>query len=460
MRPLFVSLIILWSAICSYPQACAASTDTLRSKGAYIPRGWLFDYTTAPGAIPLWMQWAQYEIFKALSDNYIPLGHDAPVEYGPVMSTIGGNGLEGTRLQVGLITNSHFSRRLFLSGYGAYGFRDRRFKYMGRAEWSFVPKYYSAAEYPVRSIHLQYDYDVDMVGRRFVSPGSHDILLAIARHSDRMVTYRRRLFAGADYEPHRHWRFSTDVAWEREYPTEFMPFVDGSGREYQSYGRMRLDLSVAWTPGTYWRHEYHRRISLTPYAPVFTFHSTFSPSRLAGAPVPLVSSRLSFRKLWPIGTYASVWCVADLSHLWTGTFYPSLLYPPANGTYFVRRTSFAMMLPMEFACDTYGALFLESSPGLLPRVPALRRMGLREIVLLRGAMGRLSSRNDPSLHPHLLRFPAGVGQFRGALPYVECGLGLDRLLGFLRIEYVWRLTYRDHPGISRSGLAVGVDFSL
>lgn len=34
----------------------------------------------------------------------------------------------------------------------------------------------------------------------------------------------------------------------------------------------------------------------------------------------------------------------------------------------------------------------------------------------------------------------------GDKPYMEIGVGLDNILTFLRLEYFWRLTYRDKPG--------------
>ena len=34
--------------------------------------------------------------------------------------------------------------------------------------------------------------------------------------------------------------------------------------------------------------------------------------------------------------------------------------------------------------------------------------------------------------------------------------GIDNLLKCLRVDYVWRLNYRDTPGVSRSGLRVSL----
>ncbi len=42
------------------------------------------------------------------------------------------------------------------------------------------------------------------------------------------------------------------------------------------------------------------------------------------------------------------------------------------------------------------------------------------------------------------------------LPYMEISAGIDNFLKVLRIDYVWRLNYRDTPGIDRSGLRIAL----
>ena len=45
-------------------------------------------------------------------------------------------------------------------------------------------------------------------------------------------------------------------------------------------------------------------------------------------------------------------------------------------------------------------------------------------------------------------------------PYMELGVGLDNILTILRLDYVWRLTYRDVPGIDKSGLRIQLHFTF
>lgn len=48
----------------------------------------------------------------------------------------------------------------------------------------------------------------------------------------------------------------------------------------------------------------------------------------------------------------------------------------------------------------------------------------------------------------------------GKTPYMEVGVGIDNILTFLRVDYVWRLTYRDAPDIDKSGVRISLHFSF
>ena len=119
------------------------------------------------------------------------------------------------------------------------------------------------------------------------------------------------------------------------------------------------------------------------------------------------------------------------------------MWPNANLSYTIQPESYSLMNPMEFPLDYYGRLDL---PGVLT---------------FKGLMGGLTSKNDPANDPELYRFPddANVQRLR-TTPYMEAGIGIDNIFTCLRLDYVWRLTYRDLPNISRSGLRISLHFSF
>ena len=72
-------------------------------------------------------------------------------------------------------------------------------------------------------------------------------------------------------------------------------------------------------------------------------------------------------------------------------------------------------------------------------------MGIKELISLRASYGKLSAKNDPlNSSSSIYNFPPASYRYDSA-PYVEGTIGITNILGLLRVEYVHRFTYRDHP---------------
>ncbi len=143
--------------------------------------------------------------------------------------------------------------------------------------------------------------------------------------------------------------------------------------------------------------------------------------------------------------------------------YPALLWPNANLSFTIQPESYSLMNPMEFPMDYYGSLDLSyfANGALFNRVPLLKRLKLREVVTFKMLMGGLTKKNDPDYDPDLYRFPTDANVQRiGSKPYMEISAGIDNILTCLRIDYVWRLTYRDLPDAPHGGVRLSLHFSF
>ncbi len=150
-------------------------------------------------------------------------------------------------------------------------------------------------------------------------------------------------------------------------------------------------------------------------------------------------------------------------HVWSRSPYISLLTPNVNLSYTIQRESFALLNPMEFINDSFVSWETTywANGALLNNIPLVKRLKLREVVSFRGWYGALSAKNDPSKeHPSaygqlpLLIFPDKNSRGNMHEPYMEISAGIDNIFRCIRLDYVWRLTYKDVPGIDRSGLRV------
>ena len=68
--------------------------------------------------------------------------------------------------------------------------------------------------------------------------------------------------------------------------------------------------------------------------------------------------------------------------------------------------------------------------------------------------GNLSDKNNPAFQQDLFRFPASSTTMGHT--YVEAGVGVKIFSKVLRVDYVWRLTYRNLPNIDKSGLRISL----
>ena len=59
----------------------------------------------------------------------------------------------------------------------------------------------------------------------------------------------------------------------------------------------------------------------------------------------------------------------------------------------------------------------------------------------------------------LFAFPQGTYTL-GRAPYMEASVGIENIFKVMRIDYVWRMTYRDNPGIQRRGVRMTMSLSF
>ena len=98
--------------------------------------------------------------------------------------------------------------------------------------------------------------------------------------------------------------------------------------------------------------------------------------------------------------------------------------------------------------------------NLLNRIPIIKKLKWRELVAFRGMWGHLSDKNNPYYsHEGLYLFPYGSYAF-DKHPYMEMAVGIENIFKFLRLDYVWRLNYKDHPNIQTRGVRFSMRMSF
>jgi hypothetical protein len=400
------------------------------------------------------------KFLKIMFSGYIRTGKDSKFDIGPVNTFISGNSVEGVRLRFGGTTTAALSPHWFAKGYAAYGFTDKKWKYGGELEYSFNKKQNHQQEFPIHSIALSETYDVDQVGQHYLFTNPDNVFLALKRMENKLLTYRRQTRLDYTLELANHFSVKATANLERQEATEWVPFVNALGEVTPHYNETYFTLELRYAPGEKFYQTKTQRIPVNLDAPVILLTHTFAPKSMFGAPFTVNKTELSFSKRFWFSAFGFTDIIVKGGHVWSQSPYLSLLIPNANLSYTIQPESFALMSPMEFINDSYVSWDVTywANGAILNYIPGLKKLKLREAITFRGWLGSLSDKNNPLKNDNLYLFPTETAyRSMNGKPYMELSAGVDNLFKCLRVDYTWRLTYRDgQPASSRSGVRIAL----
>ena len=411
--------------------------------------------------VPLYY-WTE-KILRILVSGYIHTAPESKIDIGPMNTLISNNDVEGWRFRVGGITTANLNKRLFARGFIAYGTKDKKIKYSGELEYSFIDKKYHSREFPVQSLRLTHLYDVDQLGQQYAFTNKDNIFLSLKRHEDNLMTYHR--YTNLEYilELHNNFSLVAGLSHDRQEATKYVPFVDGYNNTYSHYNQSSLKIKLRYAPGEKFYQSKTHRYPINLDAPIFELTHTYSPKKFLGSMFEINKTEFSAQKRFWFSAFGFADCILKGGHVWSKAPYPNLLLANANLSYTIQPESFALMNPLEFINDSYVSWDVTywANGALLNYIPLLKKLKLREAFSFRGLYGHLSDKNDPTKSLELFKFPETAQPFKmTSTPYMEVGVGVDNLFKILRVDYVWRLTYRNNPNIDKSGIRIALHITF
>ena len=416
--------------------------------------------------------WAE-QVVVVLVNGYIPTAKVSKFDLGPLNTLISGNSLEGLRLRMGGMTTVNLSRHWFARGYLAYGTRDEKFKYMGSLEYSFTPKKAMDQEFPIHSLRLTHRYDVDKLAQHYLYTNQDNVFLTLKRHKDVRMQYLRTTRLEYRHEWYNHFSITLGLEHNIHEATQYVPFMYCDNTTRNRYTQAGFTLQLRFAPGETFYQARSYRIPINMDAPIITLNQTYMPKGFMGSLHEVNKTELGLQKRFWFSAFGYADVIIKGEKVWSQVAYPDLLMPNVNLSYAIQPESYALMKPMEFINDQ--ALSWDvtywGNGILMNRLPLIKRLRLREVISLRGIWGSLSDKNNPNavetqnlVSPStsaLFMFPSDAPcQPMGNKPYMEAGVGLDNILTILRVDYVWRITYREHAGSDRHGIRIQLHFNF
>ena len=395
-----------------------------------------------------------YNIGSVLASGY----YEFPgFDFGPVFSTFGFNEAEGLRIRLG--GRTYFGRNDMwrLEGFGAYGFRDERFKFGLSGKWLLDRRsrfiIFGGHRKDTEQTGASLTNTNDVLGRNLASSA-----LITVGANDRLTRINLST-AGFEFEPYKNFVFRTTGSFRTlssATQTFSLDYFDENGQVQSEVSQVELSTGIFYTPGRKTSGYGVERTIINDggFASVFV-GATFGVKDIFNSDFEYQKLQALYTQPWNIGGFGRAYTTIEVGKIF-GEVPLSLLSPiPGNQTLFSIYNTFNQLDFYEFVSDTYASFHLQHDFGgrFFSRIPWLRKLNLREVIGFRAVYGEISDANIALNASNLVyQAPEDV--------YWEWSLGIGNIFKVFRLDFNFRGNYLDNPDARRFGVTGTFGFSF
>ena len=403
--------------------------------------------------------------------KYVSKNHPSKFDFGPINTMITSNYVNGTRFRLSGMTTGNLDPHWSLSGYGAYGTKDKKWFYSGQVAYSFNKREYVLWEFPKHYIAFKYTYDVMSPMDKYLATDKDNLFVGWKWTTVDQMSYMRDATLTYELETNTGFSVQAMARHRNDQPAGQLQYWKNNGETPGQWDEKNtlvhdittteLGVTLRYAPGETFVNTKQRRVPVSLDAPTFTLSHTAGFKGVLGGEYNFNLTEASIRKRFWLGSWGKLDVTARAGAQWNTVPFPLLNLPMANLSYITQNNeSFNLINNMEFLNDRYASLNLsyDMNGKLFNRIPLIKKLKWREMFRIRGLWGTLTDKNNPykSNNPDLFLFPMRDGvptsHVMGKTPYVEASVGIYNIFKLLHIEYVRRLTYTDIPGVKKGGI--------
>ncbi|MGB3618485.1 MAG: DUF5686 family protein [Catalinimonas sp.] len=400
------------------------------------------------------------EIVDVIVNGYSKWGK---LDVGPYLYTYAFNNVEGHRFRLGFRTNEDLSRKFILHGYGAYGTRDRRWKYSGQVD-------YIAARRNWLVLGARHVEDINQVALLGNEGQGNPLFNAFTRFGD---LQQNRPFVERTTDVYAHGDVVKGLNARLDLRRRhFDPLYDlryFTQKRHDDLTPMDDDFTIAeatvglrWAPGeTYLQNDNERVRIRSNKWPVLALRYTHGFEGLVGGDFDYNHWDLRVEQQVPMGLFGRGFYQLDAGVIPATLPYPLLRPHLGNESPFYNQQSYNLMNYFEFVSDRWaGVRYQHAFEGfVLNRVPLMKRLKWRLVAGGSVLFGELSEANRTFSFEQLPDGDRLQVRALGRDPYAEVSYGVENILRVLRVDFIHRLTYLD-DGAAPFGVRVQAQFKL
>ncbi|MEH6408799.1 MAG: DUF5686 family protein, partial [Leeuwenhoekiella sp.] len=308
---------------------------------------------------------ALYDIGSVLVSGYYEWDA-ANLDIGPIFSALGFNDVEGMRWRLGARTYFNQNDPWRLEGFGAYGFKDQKFKYGLSGKWLVDKKsrliFSGGYRQDVEQIGASLTSSTDVLGRNLASSS-----LVTVGANDRLTSIKLGNFA-IEAEPVKNLVIRSDFSLrtlESASPTFSLDYyTDASQTETKSAVKQtEFVLSAIYEPGKHTSGYGVERLTSNDWFPTIYVGYTKGIENLFRSDFDYEKLQVSYRQPLRIGGVGTFTSTIEAGKTFGIVPLGLLSVLPGNQNLFSIYGTFPQLNYYEFITDTYASVHLEHDFG-------------------------------------------------------------------------------------------------
>jgi hypothetical protein len=400
------------------------------------------------------------KVFRFLFDSYVTVGK---IDIGSTNTFFSFNPIEGTRFRFGGRTNLKFSEKVLIDLYAAYGTKDMRWKGMGSLTYSFGKK--EVRKYPLNQLKFTYKDDIKTPGQDQLD----NLALSVQRGFNNRMIYTQT--AAIEYLKEVRNGFSYSLFARNQHQEGAgllkFDFKDGSEVKMKKLVSTEVGIGFRYAPNEQFYQTPTYRTQILNKYPIFTLTYGKGIKGALGGEYNYHTLKLTAEKVFYIAPFGQLEAAVEAGKTFGQVPYPLMTVHRANQTFFNQRESYNMMNFLEFVSDHYASINIYHNwqGFFFNRIPLLKKLQWREVVTLKALWGGISTTNAPNNRNRLFYLPTDengqpITYSLNEKPYIEGSVGIGNIFRLIRIDYVQRFNYLDHPNVSKWGIRGKIKFEF
>jgi hypothetical protein len=398
-------------------------------------------------------------VFDFLANGFVTFNK---FEIGPANTFASANPVEGFRLKLGARTTTGFSTRYYLETYGAYGFTDQQYKYLLSASYAFNNK--SIYTFPLHYIKATVQREIRIPGDEIPFSEEDNLFLSFKRGQDNKYLYNN--YYKLDYisEFQNHFSYTLEYKNWRQSPAGSLYFtnqVNGVPNTVPDITTTTLAAGFRYAPHEQIIQSKLYRVPIPSAYPIISFDYTQGVKGVMNSQYNYQNLHLRIDKHFLLSQLGYTDVSLEAAYLFGQVPFPLLTIHQANQTFAYEPDAYNLMNFLEFVSDHYAALNIDHGFNgfIFNKIPLIKKLKLREFITFKVLYGGIRDENNPATHPNLFQFPVNAQQVPVTYaltktPYTEGCVGIGNIFKLVRLDFIERFNYLDHPDAPQYGVRI------